>query len=53
MRKNKNSVNFKGLISNSTGYGKAVENFAIAFSRSNINTKFIFDKKESEENISN
>jgi hypothetical protein len=50
MRNKKNSVNFYGFLSSSTGYGKAVENFAKAFSLSNINTKFIFDKKDKTKN---
>lgn len=49
----KNSVRFFGPLGRKSGYGSAVKNFALAFSKSGINTKFHFpnDVKKSNADI--
>ena len=44
------AVRFFGPVRNHTGYGNAVGNFALAFSKSSIDTKFCFSEKDTKSN---
>lgn len=44
------NVRFFGPLGNSSGYGNAVKNFALAFSRSDVQTKFAFPSSVIDKN---
>tara|TARA_R110001583_G_scaffold16234_13_gene66310 strand:- start:180 stop:1319 length:1140 start_codon:yes stop_codon:yes gene_type:complete len=44
----KNSIRFFGGLGDSSGYGNAVMNFCKSFSKSSVNTKFVFDHRSKE-----